>query len=391
VTEALRLTALGDGVRRHTLRHYARFGTWRRSVYLALVAAREVLTALPHDLAHAVRRNPAGRLRMEPGVQRDPGAVRIALYVHYSANGRISDMVRNQLAFLGQSGFSIVFISMADRIPEADWQAVRQVAALVVQRPNFGRDFGAWRDLVPEVRRRWAVPQELLLANDSVLGPIYPLAPVIDAMQAGGDGLFGLTESLQGGAHLQSYMLLARGLPAVEDLMRFLQTLRVSHSKWLLVRMGEVRLSRWMRRRGHHVAALFGYDRLVRATIADPHELKRLQRLYKRLRNLDQVSTEAAVAALHRWPLNPTHHLWRVLTARFDYPFVKTELIRRNPARLPEIAQWHTVVPPGSPSPLAMIRAHLATLDADVDETRPAPIRNSTVRTLRLWRRPADH
>jgi hypothetical protein len=364
VTEPLRLTDLGEVARDPGLSRYAVSGTWRRLLYSSYIAAREVLTALPRDAARALRRKKTPALRMEPGIRPDADATRIALYVHYSATGQISEMVRRQLDLLGQVGFSIVFISMADGIPDADWQSVRQLAALVVQRPNFGLDFGAWRDLLPEVRRRWSVPQALLLANDSVLGPIHPLAPAIEAMRAGGDGLFGLTESLQGGVHLQSYMLLARGTAAVGDLMHFVQNLPVSHSKWLLVRMGEVRLSRWMRRRGHRVAALFSYDRLVRATVADPEERSRLQLVYRRFHDFERLSTEAAVMALHRWPLNPTHHLWRVLAVQFSYPFLKTELIRRNPARLPGVTDWKTLVPSDSPCPLAVLEAHIATLES---------------------------
>jgi lipopolysaccharide biosynthesis protein len=336
-------------------------------LYHAFVAVREVLTAIPLDLPRALR-GPLVQFRMDPGVRPDPGATRIALYVHYSPSGCISEMVRCHLRLLRALGFSVVFISMSDRIVEHDWQAVRDLAALVVQRRNFGLDFGAWRDLMPEIRRRWSVPHELLLMNDSILGPIHPLAPTIDTMRAGGDGLFGMTESLQGGPHLQSYLLLARGLPAVEDLMRFVRNLYVSHSKWLLVRMGEVRLSRWMRRRGHRVAALFSYDRLVRATVADPTERRRLQVVYRRLRNLDQISNDDAVRALYHWPLNPTHHLWRVLAKQFDYPFLKTELIRRNPARLPGVTEWRTIVPPNSPCSLPVIEAHLATLETTIQE-----------------------
>ena len=248
---------------------------------------------------------------------RRPAATRIALYVHYSANGQVSDMVRYQLGLLGELGFAIVFISMAACIPEDDWQAARALCALVVQRENFGRDFGAWHDLMPEVRRRWPHPEELILANDSVLGPIHPFAAVIEAMRAGGEGLFGLTESLQGGPHLQSYLLLARGKAAVRDLMRFLQTLHVSHSKWLLVQMGEIRLARWMRRRGHRVAAVFGYDRLVQAAVADPAERQRLMGSNVDLRDLDRLAADQAAALLHEWPLNPTQHLWHVLATKF--------------------------------------------------------------------------
>jgi lipopolysaccharide biosynthesis protein len=261
-------------------------------------------------------------------------------------------------------GFTIVFISMAAHIPDDDWHAVKALCALVVQRRNFGLDFGAWRDLIPEVRRRWSIPEELLLANDSVLGPIYPLAPVIDTMRTGGEGLFGLTESQQGGVHLQSYMLLARGKPVVEDLMHFIQSLRISHSKWLLVQMGEIRLAGWMRRRGHRVAALFGYERLIRAALVDPNERKRLAGSYKRFHSLDRVPDHEAADLLQRWPLNPTHHLWWLLATRFNSPFVKTELVLRNPGKLPGVADWPNVVPTDSPVPLSLLQAHLQAVKA---------------------------
>ncbi len=271
-------------------------------------------------------------------------------------------MVRRHLYWLGQSGFTIVFVSMAERIPEAEWQAVRQLCALVVQRRNFGLDFGAWRDLLPEVRRRWQAPEELLLVNDSVLGPIHPIAPLIDAMRAGGDGLFGLTESLQGGPHLQSYMLLVRGQSAVHDVMHFIQTLYVSHSKWLLVQLSEIRLARWMRRRGHRVAALFGYQRLVEAVVADAAERQHLVMTPATQRCLELGNSDDLAAMLVQWPLNPTSHLWHVLATRFGSPFIKTQLVLRNSGRLPGGAGWPDVVSPDAPCPLPILMDHLATV-----------------------------
>jgi hypothetical protein len=366
VTEPLCLTDLHEaspGLRR-TMHGYATSGTWKRMAYRAATVGREVLAALPRDALRAMRPITAP-LRMQEGEQPARDATRIALYVHYSATGLVSEMVRYQLELLGQFGFSIVFISMAARIPEDDWQAARQRCALVVQRENFGRDFGAWRDVMPEVRRRWPHPDELILANDSVLGPIHPLAPIIATMRAGGEGLFGLTESLQGGPHLQSYLLLARGTGAVRDLMGFLQTLYVSRSKWLLVQMGEIRLARWMRRRGHRVAAVLGYDRVVQAAVADPAERRRLARSNVKLRSLNRLAPDQAAALLHEWPLNPTQHLWHVLVTKFGGPFLKTELILRNPGRLPGVSKWPAVVPPESPCPLGVLQAHLATMTVE--------------------------
>jgi hypothetical protein len=363
VTEPLRLTELHEaapGLRR--LAHgYATSGTWKRMIYRIAMVGWEILGALPRDAFRAVR-PVAEPPRMEEGVRPALGATRIALYVHYSATGQISEMVRHQLAQFGRCGFAIVFISMAASIPEDDWQAARGLCALVVRRENFGRDFGAWHDLMPEVHRRWPRPSELMLANDSVLGPIHPMAPVIETMRAGGEGLFGLTESPQGGPHLQSYLLLACGKTAVADLMGFLEKMYVSHSKWLLVQMGEIRLARWMHRRGHRVAAVFGYDRLVQAAVADPAERRRLTGSGAKMRNLDRLPADQAAALLHDWPLNPTQHLWHVLATKFGSPFVKTELVLRNPGRLPDVEAWPAVVPPDSPCPLPMLQAHLATM-----------------------------
>jgi Rhamnan synthesis protein F len=355
------LDATRAGVRR-VAHGYATSGSWRRLVRRLFQAGAEVALALPRDAWRLVARRDEKPVRIDNGVDPSPHATRIALYVHYSANGSISDMVRCQLGLLRQAGFATVFISMAPDIPDADWQAVRRLCALVVQRRNFGRDFGAWHDLMPEVRRRWGIPQELMLVNDSVMGPIRPLSPVLQTMRAGGEGLFGLTESRQGGPHLQSYLLLAHGRRASADVMRFVETMFVSHSKWLLVQLGEMRLARWMRRRGHRVAAVFGYDRIVRALLADPAERDRVKAANWRLRNLDQLSDDQVSALLEDWPLNPTHHLWHVLAARLDFPFLKTELVARNPGRLPGVADWPSVVPADSPCHVQMLRAHLATL-----------------------------
>jgi hypothetical protein len=185
-------------------------GTWNRDIGCLGAArvverAREVFGALPGDLNRSLRRRPAKPMRIELGVRPATDAMQIALYVHYSASGHLSEMVRCQLALLGQFGLAIVFISMAGEIPEDDWQAVRQLCALVVQRPNFGRDFGAWPDLMPEVTRCWPVSDGPMLVNDSVLEPIHA-----HTVRSGGEELYGLTESLQGGPHLQGYMLIWR-------------------------------------------------------------------------------------------------------------------------------------------------------------------------------------
>lgn len=366
MTIPLCLTDLGQdsGSLRRVSHGYATARSWSGLARRAASVATEVIRAAPFDAIYSLGRRASPPQRLEEGVDPTPQATRIAAYVHFSSRGRISEMVRQQLRFLAEAGFAIVFISMSTDIPQPDWEAVRHICALAVQRRNVGRDFGAWQDVIPIIRQRWPKPQELLLVNDSVLGPVHPMQPVITAMRSGGDGLFGLTESLQGGPHLQSYMLLARGRAAVDDVMLFLEQAFVSRSKWLLIQFTEIRLGRWMRQRGHRVAAVFGYDRLLRAALADPDEVARLITHNRKFAVLRQMPLEDQVALLHAWPLNPTHHLWHALVTQCGSPFVKRELVMRNPGKLPGVSDWAEVVPAEAPCSADMLRQHLETMRA---------------------------
>lgn len=284
-------------------------------------------------------------LAAEPGVAPRQGRS-LGLYLHWSGSGRVSAMVLRQLALWRAAGFDMVFVTNAAP-PPADWAAVAVETVLRIRRRNVGRDFGAWRDAAALALEGQPPPEELLLANDSVLGPFLPLEPLVDAWRTGGEGLFGLTESWGGGPHLQSYALLARGAGAVARLRAHLARQRDSRSKWRTVQGGEIGLTRAMLADGHRCAALFGYRRVCEGLDAA-----------ERAAFGPRFSDAAAVL---RYPLNPTHHLWRALVERHGFPYLKTELVRRNPGRLPGVEQWREVVPPDM---RGLIEEHLAMLDA---------------------------
>jgi lipopolysaccharide biosynthesis protein len=269
-------------------------------------------------------------LDVAPGAQM-PRYGSLALYVHWSPTGRISAMVRRQVALWHANGFDVFFITNA-KPPKADWDAIAESSVLRIMRNNAGRDFGAWRDAAAIAMRNMPWPTEILLANDSVLGPFRPLEPLVAAWRKGGEGLFGLTESLGGGAHLQSYALLARGAGAIGTMLDHLAELSYYRSKWRLVQQGEIGLTRRMRVDGHRCAALFGYRALCESAAVRPDRA-----------------------------LNPTHHLWRELIERQGFPYLKTELVLRNPGHLPGVERWDELVPAAE---ALLIREHLTVMSA---------------------------
>lgn len=271
-----------------------------------------------------------------------PATSSFALYLHWSPDGRISPMVRRQVRLWREAGFACIFITNATP-PEEDWRAMAADTVLRIRRANVGRDFGAWRDAAAIALNRFGAPRELLLTNDSMMGPFLPLSPLVDAWRAAGDGFFGLTESLGGGTHLQSYALLGRGEKAVGEMLGHLAALKDTRSKWQLVQLGEIGLTQRMLRAGVPCWALFGQERL--ASLASAATRTRI------------APRHSSAEAFARVPFNPCHHLWRELVEGMGYPYLKTELIRRNPGRLPGVAAWREVVPAEE---LPIIEEHLA-------------------------------
>lgn len=322
----------------------------------------EIGSAAILDPIDRLRGRPDPILRAEAGVEPALGSRSVAIFIQYSASGVLSAMVRHQMEIYRRLGFAVVLVSNSPRFAEESWEAARETAAYLIHRRNEGLDFGAWKDVVPIAMARWPEAEELLLVNDSILGPIQPLEPVVAAMRDAGDGVFGLVESLQGGAHLQSWFTLVRGRGAIADLVGFFARFRLSRSKTRIIERGELRLAETMRAAGHRIVAHHEYAALLDMTVADARERDYLVASLPWWYWTGGTTPDAVRARMLERPLNPTHYLWRTLAGPAKGAFIKTELVRRNPCHLADVDGWAAFVPADSPCPDAMIRAHLAEL-----------------------------
>ncbi|MBN8942092.1 MAG: hypothetical protein J0H01_21475 [Rhizobiales bacterium] len=302
---------------------------------------------------------------------------RLCLYASYSRTSRVSDMVIEQLRAYRQAGFSIIFISMSASLAADDLARLSELCATVIRRANHGLDFGAWAEALRVLADEARSLDSLLLTNDSNIGPISPLQPWIDKCLRR-EGVFGLTESLQGGAHLQSYFVLGHGRRATEDMTAFVRDLRLSFSKWITVQRGEITLTAAMRKR-HFVAAVIDHETLENALLDDVGAQLELSVVHPDLFKdvtIDQVPAAEGgdITDIRRirdryrlrrrlfgFPLNPTHQLASVLVKRFKFPFIKTDLVVRNPARMPFAPDWRYCIDDESPCSVEMIERHIAT------------------------------
>ena len=234
----------------------------------------------------------------------------VALLCHWDPSGAVRPDTARYIRELAEAGFSVVVISNGTPIrPEV--AASLTGAALCLTRWNVGIDFGAWRMAMHKLSLPRANTKRILLVNDSVYGPLVPLAPLLARMAPDTADLWGLTDSTERGPHLQSYFLLAHEpvvrSPAWRSFWRWV--LPLPCKRWTVGRY-EIGLSRRIRQAGFRTGALFPYE---------------------------TISPDGSIR-------NPTLGGWRALLEA-GYPFLKRELLRDNPTGIAEVDAWLNLVP----------------------------------------------
>jgi hypothetical protein len=293
---------------------------------------------------------------------------RIALFAHYNPQHRVSDMVLSYLDQLRAQGFAIQFISITPICDAQDHDALASRVSRITIRREFGRDLGAWQDLWQREAHRFSKAKEVLLANDSVLGPLCDISPILQAMRRAPEGLVGLTDTPLIEPHLQSYFLLIRGRAGVQVLDQFFDQLLTTDKKTRLIRRGELAISRYFRDHGLSVRCVFSYDRLEEALLANPERIRDLLRhvpglLPDGLARFDNGAGPALMQdlrpALARHSHNPSLLYWRTLLEEMGFPFIKTELLRNNPDRVQDLDNWPETIAQCSPDMAPVVLTHL--------------------------------
>jgi hypothetical protein len=281
------------------------------------------------------------------------------LFCHFDRAGRIRADLRLYLTELARAGFSIIFVSNAPcLLPEA-MRFLQDHCAGVIIRRNAGFDFSAWKDALIAYDLPRPETKLLILANDSVYGPLRPLEPALAAIDFAAADLWALTDSWQHRYHLQSYFL-AIGPRVLESAAwkKFWRGLRPLACKRWVIRRFEIGLSQSMLRAGFRLRAVWPYESLVDdATTASPAEPGTEQDPLHAARRRQERRLRHAIA--ERLPLNPTSDLWRFLLRR-GYPFLKRELLRENPTRVPDLWDWRLLLAEVSEIDPGMILTDLA-------------------------------
>ncbi len=254
----------------------------------------------------------------------------VCFFCSYDEESTVRRNVFHYLNELVQAGFNVVFISSSDTISDADLKKLSECCVRIIIRENKGHDFYGWKTGLQEYPQYHA-HSALLLANDSVLGPLFSIRDIIARLENKDADIVGMTDCLCFHPHLQSYFLYCKKSVIVsEEFTGFFDRVEVLGFKMAIIRRYEV-----------------GFSRLL------SHRFK-LSALY----NLETVLDKIQYPERPKKWVDITFHLWKPLITEFKFPFLKKSILTRKGVRVEEIAA--TLAKSGSPNSADILAGWIA-------------------------------
>lgn len=237
---------------------------------------------------------------------------KLVLFAHHDPQDEVDDYVRFYIEKLYSLGSTIIFVSGSPYLKEASASKIAAFCSGIYTRHALSRDFGLWHLAWHQMKHKgWDLEafDQLLLANDSVYGPLFDLREMFS--QFAGADMYGVTESKQQFPHLQSYFLLWDLNPQTRTFIEdFWRDFRYVVRKEKLIKRCEIGISQHARQCGLR-QKVFISDSAAREAAARHHD--------------HQHAIEISAGNV-----NNSLYLWDVLITDLRCPFLKTDLPRRN-------------------------------------------------------------
>jgi rhamnosyltransferase len=253
---------------------------------------------------------------------------RLVVMAHFDVAGEVAPHVRRHVEAWRGVADRLIVVSTSELTAESrQWLTQR---AELVERENFGYDFMSYKtglDHAGDVERY----AEIVVCNDSFVGPLRPYAEIFDTMATRPVDFWGLTKSHRISTHIQSFFIVFRSWVVRSRAYReFWTSMSPVSDRTTVIRRYEVGLSKHLLAAGFTLGSYFEEDdwerRLARRRVAFWAYLRGGGGLQaRRDRNFNVHVAEA-------W--NPTAALADRALADGRIPFVKLEVLRYDPMGL---------------------------------------------------------
>ncbi len=268
--------------------------------------------------------------------------------------------------FMAAKGYNVLVVANGGLRPAAA-EALEGHVWRLLERPNFGYDFGGYRDAIHFLDRSGILPQLLILLNDSIWFPVSTKSRVVERLEGSaldvtgllmhqpgrndGPGKSGRRDRRAKSEFVESYLFaLPRRTYSHPAFRRYWQDYPQTTLKSLTIKRGEIGFSKAMRAAGLSIGALSGRREFIAALEDRPTGFLEQTLRYAAYSDAEFDTEAQALKAMPKdldWPARARSHVARVVRRRrFNASFVwaseqifDTAFIKKHKGRLFQLSR----------------------------------------------------
>ena len=255
---------------------------------------------------------------------------RAVVFAHYDKDSIIDDYVIYYLNELKKMAAMIVFVSCC-KLADKETEKLNGIASHVITQIHDEYDFGSYKRGFLYLQDKLNEFDELIFANDSCYGPLYPLEKVFSKMENETCDFWGITKNNYGykkdlgrffvkRPHIQSYFIAFKRQIFTQDFFAdFMQSIEHQQTKKQIVSNYEIGLTELLKEKG------FKFKTFINA--------------YENINNITILK-------------------WRQIVEKYQMPFIKCSLPRLVNRNSTTVVGWEQIVKQAGNYPIDLINSN---------------------------------
>lgn len=279
---------------------------------------------------------------------------RACVFAHYDKDNIVDEYVYYYLKELLTVVQKLIFVSVSD-ILSSDIEKLQKLNIDVIKRENIGYDFYSYKVGLKSLELENF--DELIICNDSVYGPLFPLESVFEKMKEKKD-VWGITESNEIYRHLQSYFIVyTKEVFLSKYFQDFWKNLEIIEDKNEIIKKYEVGFSKLLLENNFILNSYVDYKVNRKDTII--FMFKRFMKNPRKNLLKFILLPRKYFNIINSKSLNITHTFWNNLISEYQMPFVKISKFTIESERKDTFENLNKLEKIISKYPIKLIRNHL--------------------------------
>lgn len=240
----------------------------------------------------------------------------LCVFIHFDPKNSLDKNAEHYLNSLKIAGCDIVLVSTSDCLTPLALETAKKYCRTIIRRSNVGRDIYSYKIGVDFVSQKISSYEKLIIANDSVFGPFFDISKLIDFGDDKSLDFWGATDCHQIKYHLQSYFFVfTQKMANSECFKQYWNDIKLINYKRHLIEKYEVGITQYFMKKGYRCDAYCAYNVIVNNMPTETLAQKMRKQFFQKGKE------------------NLVQHAWDLLIMEYHFPFLKKELVRKNPTK----------------------------------------------------------